>query len=508
MRSYALAGAVLLLVIPFSHSLYTRITTYDLMKCSYGERGSLTATCINATSQYFKNTPYRFDHLDETLRCVNCTLQTLETGSFDISGNQIKNLDLSNSLIEQIRTKAFVGLIFLQQLILSNNNIKSIYPQTFSGVKKITYVDLGNNSISILSDDGFLELISLERLNLKNNHIKSIAQSAFKGLVHLHELDLSYNEISDVKDVFNNLTALKLLDLSYNKISVLTAKEFDNLTALLEVRFGHNHITSIPESEFCVMSSLRRLDLSYNAIDRVIAGSFKGLSALEDLDLSYNNIMEIPQKTLQSLHNLQYLNVSHNLLKIFQTGLYTGLPQLRVLNFSSNVMEDIEITGVFSLDSLDTLDFSRNNISYIDYVRLISRLPKISYLNLEDNFLSCGLEQEMENYFAEDNFKFILYSNKLGSVKCVENGPTPQPKHYIRKDSLVVEEVEKSGNGVHVWAFVLIAVTLVLVCVLYYLQLRTYQEMRALSVRPNRTTSEVQLISSDLEARDNDFLKE
>ncbi|EFA08073.1 insulin-like growth factor-binding protein complex acid labile subunit [Tribolium castaneum] len=506
MNSFKFPSLALLLVLALPHTLcvYLRMSNFDLMKCSYGERGSLTATCVNATSSYFKNTPYRFDHLDETLRCVNCSLHTLETGSFDISGNQIKNLDLTNSLIETVRQKAFVGLIFLQRLILANNAIKSIYPGTFTGVKKITYVDLENNSISILSDDGFLELINLEELNLRHNEIKSIATSAFNGLVHLQELDLSYNAIGDINGVFNNLTSLRLLDLSYNKISVLTGKEFDNLTSLLEIRFKFNHITTIPASEFYSMSRLRRLDLSFNAISGVRAGSFKGLHALEILDLGNNAVAEVPQKTLQSLHNLQYLNFSNNRLSIFQTGLYSGLPQLRVLNFSHNVIEDIEITGVFSLDSLDTLDFSFNNISNVDYVRLISRLPKISYLNLEDNLLPCGLEKEMEDYFAEDNFKFILYRNEANAVKCVQTDALPKNKHTFHKDSLI--RAEMGGSSANAWIFVLIGITLVLVCVLYYLQLRTYQEMRSMSVK--RTTSEVQLISSDLESRDNDYLKE
>ncbi|XP_068910984.1 insulin-like growth factor-binding protein complex acid labile subunit [Tenebrio molitor] len=496
---------LLVLALPPSSGLYTRLSSFDLMKCSYGERGSLTATCVNATTNYFKNTPYRFDHLDETLRCLNCSLNILESGSFDISGNQIKNLDLSNSLISNIRQKAFVGLIFLQRLILANNDIKSIYPGTFSGVKKINYVDLENNSISILSDDGFLELISLETLNLRHNQIKSFAKWSFRGLVHLEMLDLSYNEVGEFKEVFNNLTALKLLDLSHNKISVLNANEFDNLTSLLEIRFHHNHITSIPALEFFSMSKLRRLDLSFNAIDKIIAGSFNGLYNLEDLDLSFNNIAEVPQKTLQSLHYLQHLNISNNKLSVFQTGLYSGLPQLRVLNFSQNAIEDIEITGVFSLDSLDTLDFSANNITYVDYVRLISRLPKISYLNLEDNYLPCGLEKDMENYFAEDNFKFLLYSSKPGGVKCVDTPVAPVARHDYRKNS-VVEETSVESSSANVWIFVLIGITLLLVCVLYYIQLRTYQEMRSLSIK--RSTSEAQLISSELEARDNDFLKE
>ncbi|RZC39185.1 insulin-like growth factor-binding protein complex acid labile subunit [Asbolus verrucosus] len=511
MNAYKFLGFVSLwLLAAQTDAVYVRLSNMDMMKCSYGERGSLTATCVNATTHYFKSTPYRFDHLDETLRCVNCTLQTLESGSFDISGNQIRNLDLSRSLIKTIRQKAFVGLIFLERLILANNEIESIYPGTFIGVKKISYVNLENNTINILSADGFLELISLQELNLRNNHIANIATSAFNGLVKLKILDLSYNEISDVKGVFNNLTSLEVLDLSYNKISNLKGEEFENLTSLLEVRFNHNFITSIPAEEFFNMSALRRLDLSFNSINKIMAGSFWGLYALEDLDLSYNNIAEVPQKTMQSLHNLQHLNISNNVLSVFQTGLYSGLPQLRVLNFSNNAIEEVEVTGVFSMENLDTLDFSRNNITDVDYVTLISRLPKISYLNLEDNLLPCDLEKDMEQYFEEDNFKFILYRNMQGAVKCVDKPIVKQNKHrnLSRKDSLVAAEGASGGSSAaHIWIFTLITIILILIGALYYIQMRTYRELQSFSIK--RTTSEVQLISSaDLEARDNDYLKE
>lgn len=116
-------------------------------------------------------------------------------------------------------------------------------------------------------------------------------------------------------------------------------------------------------------------------------------------------------------------------MNLFQTGLYSGLPQLRRLNFSHNSIKDIQITGVFSLDNLDTLDFSYNNVSVFDYVALISRLPKISYLNLEENRLQCNLEEEMEIYFSEDNFKYILYRDEAGAVKCDNTSRSTNLRH-------------------------------------------------------------------------------
>lgn len=482
------------------------VSPYDLMRCSYGERGSLTATCINATAGYFKNTPYRFDQLDETLRCLNCSLKTIDTGTFDISGNQIKNLDLRRSQIEMIKQKAFVGLIFLENLDLSHNNIGSIYPGTFTGVKKIKYIDLSYNRVNILSDDGFSELLNLEKLNLENNNIQTIAPRAFNGLVHLRELYLKNNQLSEIKEVFNNLSRIEVLNLEENKIYSLKGTEFYNLTTLLELNIANNKLTN-PVIEFQPHSALRNLFLQNNVIDRIAPNFLKGLHTLESLDLSNNQINEINQKTLQSLYNLHKLNISYNKLTKFQTGTFSGLPQLELLNCSHNSIQEVEITGVFSLHSLHSLDLSYNQLSDLDYVGLISRLPRLSYLKLENNALPCDLEGEMAEYFAEDNFKYVLYENKVGSIKCVNS--SAKFSRLSIPDRLYEEETptKKGASGTEVTIFVLISIIAVCIGFLFYLQYRTYQQLKYSS--PQRTTSSLHLISTDMEPREADtYLKE
>ncbi|XP_018570361.1 toll-like receptor 3 isoform X1 [Anoplophora glabripennis] len=474
------------------------VSPYDLMKCSYGERGSLTATCINATAGYFKSTPYRFDQLDETLRCVNCSIKTMDTGTFDISGNQIKNLDLTSSQIELIKQKAFIGLIFLENLYLPHNKIRSIYPGTFTGVKKIKHIDLSYNQISILSDDGFLELLNLEKLNLEHSYIHTISPRAFNGLVHLKQLYLKSNLISEVKDAFSNLTSLEVLNLEDNQIVALNSTEFYNLTALLELNLANNKLKNLV-IEFAPQSVLRNLFLQNNFIDIIASNFLKGLHTLESLDLSHNQISEVNRKTLQNLYNLHKLNISYNKLTKFQTGTFSGLPQMELLNCSHNSIEEVEITGVFSLHSLHALDLSYNKLSDLDYVGLISRLPRLSYLKLENNVLPCYLETEMDEYFAEDNFKYVLYDNSVGSMKCVDT-PNKMSRPLIPDKFFEEKPVQTGASGTEITTFVLISIVAVCIAFLFYLQYRTYQQLKYSSSQ--RTTSVVNLLSTDLENRE------
>ncbi|KAJ8915798.1 hypothetical protein NQ315_004610 [Exocentrus adspersus] len=444
---WAIIVLVAALNVHFVTSLF--VSPFDLMKCSYGERGSLTATCINATAGYFKSTPYRFDQLDETLRCVNCSLKTIDSGTFDISGNQIKNLDLTRSQIELLKQKAFVGLIFLENLYLNDNNIRAIYAGTFSGVKKIKYINLSDNQIDILSEDGFLELQNLEKLDLEHNNIKTITSKAFNGLAKLKELNLRNNQLSEIKDGLSNLTSLEILNLENNLIYSLKGPEFFNLTSLLELNIAHNRLQNVV-IEFKPQSLLRNLFLQNNFVSTIPANFLKGLHNLENLDLSYNVISEINQKTLQDLYNLRNLNISYNKLTKFQTGIFSGLPQLELLNCSHNTIQTLEVTGVFNLHSLHALDLSYNQLEDVDYVGLISRLPRLSYLKLENNVLPCDLEAEMDEYFAEDNFKYVLYDNSVGSLKCI-NKPV-KPTRALVPDKLLGEEkpTTKGASGAEI----------------------------------------------------------
>ncbi|CAH0546122.1 unnamed protein product [Brassicogethes aeneus] len=499
----------LLLCIGDLEALTFQRATSDPTKCSYGERGSLTATCVNANPSYFKATQYRFDQLDETLRCLNCTLTTLESGTFDLSGNQIKFLDLRNSSVQSVKPKAFVGLIFMEHLSLGNNEISNIFPGSFSGVKKIKTLDLDNNKINSLSDGGFTELINLEKLQLQNNQIAFMPTKAFTGLNNLVELNLQNNRISNVSAFSANLTNLKVLNLRENLITSLMGQEFYNLTSLRLLDLAWNKITipSISINPEPSGNSLVNLDLSHNQINKLNPDIFGTLQNLENLDLSFNNIAEVPQKTLQSLHNLRNLNISSNKLTVFQTGLYSGLPQLRVLNFSHNALEDVEITGVFTLHSLHALDLSYNNLNDLDYIALISRLPRLNYLQLQNNVLPCDLEKEMEIFFSEDNFKYVLYGDNPGDVKCV-NVEVKKRTFKEVADSLVREASNGGSRTAEIWIFVLISIMMILIGTLFFMEYRTFQALRYKS-GDGRSMSRVNLVVTDSEnIPDNDFLKE
>lgn len=480
------------------------VIPFGLMKCSYGERGSLTSTCYNATPAFFKYTPYKFDNLDETVRCINCTLDPLTTGTFDISGNNIKTLDLTRSRISIIQTRAFVGLMFLENLLMPHNFIRSIYPGTFEGIRKIVYLDLQNNSISLLADNAFQELVNLKFLNLKSNYIKTVQERAFAGLGKLEQLYLENNEISNITGVFNaNLTALKILNLQNNRITQITPDDFKYLKALRELYLANNSLTAIGEGVFKTLNSLEILDLSANPIESILPKSFDGLEKLESLNLQACNLREIVSKTWQGLYTLKYLQLSYNRLLEFQTKMYSNLPELLRLNLSHNEIMTVERSGIFSL-TVHSLDLSYNNINSLEYDFFLEHFPKLSFFSLEHNPLHCDVRNGMRKYLESENMEFVLHVDEKCDMIFNDTVIT-----FVESRKEVAEELKNNAGGGSDYntgvIYTFLVIILLLIGVLFFAQYKVYKELKLSQVR--RFDSDARLVScTDLQQRDGQYL--
>ncbi|KAB0792662.1 hypothetical protein PPYR_14621 [Photinus pyralis] len=471
------------------------------MSCSYKGRGFLTSICVNAIPSFFRTTVYRFDNLDETLQCVNCTLQVIESYTFAISGNQIKQLDLTDSKITVLKPKAFMGLVFLETLNLKDNQIVSVPAETFQGITKVKDLNMENNRIDKLLANGFKELTNMHKLNLKANNIKSIEDGSFNGLGSVEELDLSNNEITTINGIFTGLVSVRSLNFEKNKISKLDPLDVEQLNVLLYLNLARNNLKVISNNTFLQLPRLETLNLSSNPIESVEVGSFRGLDALEELDLSSCLIENIQKGLLLTLHRLRILNLSYNRLKVFKTGLFSGLPELRKLNMSHNKILTYEKTGLFPLHSLHNLDLSFNNLTDLDYKLLIDHLPALSHIGLEENSLPCYLKKEMEETFKHDNLIFSLGADAEDpNFKCPTRttvAPDDGPDDETNAVTVTAPVYMQTSDGHQYVLYVFVAVALILMSLLFYLQYRNRTEITRIVGRTN--VSETRLISSELE---------
>ncbi|KAJ8970123.1 hypothetical protein NQ317_003841 [Molorchus minor] len=410
---------------------------------------SLTVSCANASASYFKVTAYRFDHLDETLKCVTCALGSLDQGTFDISGNQIKVLDIRNSSVVRVAHKAFVGLIFMEKLLLSHNPISYMEPGAFVGIRKVRYLEL-ENAVSHLQPSVFADLRLLETLILKGSRIASLDEGDFYGLSNLKTLDLSFNKLSNVNRTFEPLVALQSLQLQNNQIARIYGNEFDNLNMLLLLNLENNLLANF-SINLGPDNHLRVLNLAKNklASDSMKIGTFQNLPNLEELDLSYNKFSTIPPKMFQGLFRLR-------------------LPHLRTLNLSHNALEIAEVSGRLLLHSLHTLDLSDNHIQKINYISFIVHMPRISAVYLLHNNLPCETALEVETLFKEDGIRFLISSNHEPSYNCKPSKLTAE-EIITKLGNQKMKEFQDRRGSLTVW-IMLTTVMIVLVLALVYIQ--------------------------------------
>ena len=123
---------------------------------------------------------------------------------------------------------------------------------------------------------------------------------------------------------------------------------------LIELRLSHNIITSIPEEYFYGFTKLWTLDLSCNA--------FTAISQLHLLSATLYNLY------LDSIR-IQYLPTS------FQNATYAAMYSL---SFRHNNLSECRKDVLENFPNLATLNLMGNAISYVEDLRNVSRLQRLT----------------------------------------------------------------------------------------------------------------------------------
>ncbi len=163
---------------------------------------------------------------------------------------------------------------------------------------------LNNNLISILPES-ISEFPNLKILNLDNNRINPLEQS-IGNLYSLEELLVSSNILTSLPESIGKLKLLKKMYLKDNRINSLPYS-IGNLKALEVLFLDHNNIRKLPES-MGNLSSLNYLSLERNPIN-ILPDTFESLSSLEWLDISNTNIKQFPH-FMSKIDTLRTITVS------------------------------------------------------------------------------------------------------------------------------------------------------------------------------------------------------
>ncbi|XP_073416857.1 opticin isoform X1 [Dendrobates tinctorius] len=127
------------------------------------------------------------------------------------------------------------------------NKISHIQAKNFAGLDKLKYVDLSSNYLSKIDDDAFNLLPSLQELILSENQLRRLPELPSS----LVRLNVQYNQLQSSgihSESFKDLTHLQFLHLSNNKLDYVPV----HLPASLRsIHLQNNNIQAMHKNTFC-----------------------------------------------------------------------------------------------------------------------------------------------------------------------------------------------------------------------------------------------------------------
>jgi hypothetical protein len=130
----------------------------------------------------------------------------------------LENLNLSESGIEQIDSRAFYGLKMLLNIDLSYNNLQFITPTIFSDTPFLQTVSFrGNYQVYVPDSSPIFVSPSIMSLDLSYCDLTSVNSHTFSQLPGLQVLDLYSNKLREFnRDILNTLTEISVIDFGNN----------------------------------------------------------------------------------------------------------------------------------------------------------------------------------------------------------------------------------------------------------------------------------------------------
>ncbi|XP_034563260.1 insulin-like growth factor-binding protein complex acid labile subunit [Notolabrus celidotus] len=179
-------------------------------------------------------------------------------------------MDLGGNRLTEVRSRAFMGLWSLKILLMSNNSIQTLQPQSFSSLHFLERLDLSFNRLRGLPQDFTQSLSSLQQLRLDHNLLQHLDSSSLADLENLRRLDLSYNllRVIDVR-AFSSMSLLSLLNLEGNRLNELRDGLLSRQQSLERLLLGHNNISVIGTEALAPLKSLTLLGLQGNQMERI-----------------------------------------------------------------------------------------------------------------------------------------------------------------------------------------------------------------------------------------------
>lgn len=227
----------------------------------------------------------------------------------------------------------------------------------FHTLKCLHYLDLSHNQIDRIEDDLLAKTDHLQELNLSNCQLRSLSTRAFKSLAALTSLNLSNNQVATIEEeIAPDVTTMRYKANSKAKVATAKINPFTHLVSLTTLLLGGNKLDEFRfewlankcanEYQRVRVSLINTLDLSNNQLSQIGASKGTTLATLRTLNLQGNRLTSagdlfdfaIPEEIAR-------LNLSNNQLEVLDPepfGRFDGLAELDISNNSSLTGENVQ----------------------------------------------------------------------------------------------------------------------------------------------------------------------
>ena len=293
-------------------------------------------------------------------------LQEIVDDAFEGTHQRLHTLSIHNSPRLRIVPRAVHKIASLKRLDLSQNAISEIYPYTFFGSAKLSYLNLEANRLTSMAENAFLGLENtLRELNLKDNQFHTFPMSAVKILKKLQSLNLADNQIANITtEPFTRLETIRLLDLNGNQFTFLDKETLDCMPNLQRLWLANNGLEDIEAGSLSGLHDLETIDLSGNSLTDLPRDIFAHTRRLTSVDLSRNKIKSLVG-VFFDLFALEEVFLNDNLLLVFTNEWFSNTPNVRTIHLEHNVLLEIEENAMQPLKRLAQLYLSHNFLSTI-----------------------------------------------------------------------------------------------------------------------------------------------
>ena len=292
----------------------------------------------------------------------------LSLSSFTFATNilpKIVSLQLSSSNIIEI-PHFLQTAEYIEQLDLSNNQIKGNIPKWFLEVGKdsLSYLNLSYNSLTSV---GHLPWKNLGYLDFRSNLLQ--------GPLPVPPLGISFFSVSrnnitgQISSSFCNLSSIEYLDLSYNHLSNMIPPCFRNFSDnLIDLDLQNNNLNGTLPMKFAKGCRLRSLKLNGNQFEGSLPQSLVCCRKLEVLDFGKNKINSTFPRWLETLPELRVLilrsNYFHGALGNPKTKF--PFPNLRIIDLSQNEFHGHLPTNLFKyLKAMMNASVNKGELKYM-----------------------------------------------------------------------------------------------------------------------------------------------